>query len=645
MHQSHQRGDETERNGKNQLIWRCAMISDVATVPPATASSSGRNDNIDTDTTGTPIDISNRSYKPLPLSNFRAYRNLVTTLYGTSLAMILGNSLEWLDFSIYGYSSAEISSQLFGGSRAAYWASFALGFATRPLGAYVLGKLSDEKSRKSSFVFSMLAMSASTALMALIPAVCNTPGSIATTSTTTTSTSTARNDDGSYSYYCVSSLWASAVPAIFLRCVQGFSAGAAAGGVNVIQTELWSTSERKGAIAQSVGVQNASGGAASMLSAAVVYGLRSALGETRYAVWGWRVAFLIVVPPSLLASHLVLHKSTPESNDFAKRDGRRAIKEDNYNGNGNDSDTLLVGVGIDEDETSFSVGDELLDEQSSNSNSNSSSSDVDAFLDEDEFPDEDVPFRPKDTNTQGRPSSFGRGKSRHSQSRSLSLGITSSPTTNISTGDDSNSNESESTNATPRWLLISVMIFSQFAIAGFNNLGVFLVEFAQTNFGVTANTSILMQVVGKGVQVLMTPFAAALGDIKGWFWTCAFGGTCCTILALPMMVFGNFGGATAAWILVSGCLPIVSTFWILNAPLLATSVFPIDCRSRGTSLVLATAAGIQGFLPLVLEEIPNAYAQGGVLMVIAALGTIGIIWVRIQARRGRVIIYQRPELY
>jgi hypothetical protein len=62
-------------------------------------------------------------------------------------------------------------------------------------------------------------------------------------------------------------------------------------------------------------------------------------------------------------------------------------------------------------------------------------------------------------------------------------------------------------------------------------------------------------------------------------------------------------------------------------------------------MVLATAAGIAGFLPLVLEEIPNTYAQGGVLTIIAALGTIGIIWVRHQAKVGNVRIYQRPELF
>ena len=408
--------------------------------------------------------------KALPLSNFKAYCDLVATLYSSSLAVILGNSLEWLDFSIYGYSSAEISSQLFGGSKAAFWASFGMGFAMRPLGAYVLGKLSDQKSRKLSFIVSMLAMSISTALMSLIPAVCGTA-------------------DGAMERYCVSNLWVSAVPAIALRCIQGFSAGAAAGGVNVIQTELWSTTERKGAIAQSVGVQNVSGGGASMLSAAIVYGLRAALGDAQYAVWGWRVAFLLVVPPSLFASHL-MHRTTPESNEFAKSDGN--LKEQDR----------LVGDGDEVELSSMNVHQRDVESE------------------EDRFSDE------------------------HELITTSSLRLRSKYSSTVcgtNNGNAESDTKFEKANAMPWWLLISVITFSQFAISGFNNLTVFLVEFAQTNYGVTANTSTLMQVAGKAVQVLMTPIAATLGDIKGWFWTCAFGGSLCTILALPMMIAGDFG--------------------------------------------------------------------------------------------------------
>jgi hypothetical protein len=61
----------------------------------------------------------NDNSKPLPLSDFTKYRQLISLLYRTSLAVMLGNSLEWLDFSIYGYSESEISSQLFGGNQAA----------------------------------------------------------------------------------------------------------------------------------------------------------------------------------------------------------------------------------------------------------------------------------------------------------------------------------------------------------------------------------------------------------------------------------------------------------------------------------------------------------------------------------------------
>eukprot|EP00535_Pseudo-nitzschia_heimii_P000442 CAMPEP_0197188934 /NCGR_PEP_ID=MMETSP1423-20130617/18817_1 /TAXON_ID=476441 /ORGANISM="Pseudo-nitzschia heimii, Strain UNC1101" /LENGTH=477 /DNA_ID=CAMNT_0042640923 /DNA_START=146 /DNA_END=1576 /DNA_ORIENTATION=- len=446
-------------------------------------------------------------YEPLPLSSFKTYYELVIAIYGTSLPVILGNSLEWIDFSIYGYSSVEISSQLFGGSKSAYWVSFGLGFAMRPLGAFVLGKLSDKESRKFSFIVSMLAMSTSTAIMSLIPAVCNTTKETFTT-------------------YCVSNIWLSAIPAICLRCVQGFSAGAAAGGVNVIQSELWSTTERKGAIVQSVGVQNVSGGGASMISAAVVYGLRTVIGGVRYEIWGWRVAFLIVVPPSLFASYLT-YEFMPESNVFVKCDGK--VKE---------HASLVENVIDDRNEGIAKSVDE------SRATPNSIDCIKDTFVDEDGRIDVsrdrcDTPCK--------REKFCDHGQSSLSSPQSLLVECISPSNNNSGNLGDDNHSELETTNSIPWWLLISVIIFSQFAISGFNNLTVFLVEFAQKNYNVSVNASTLMQVTGKAVQVLMTPVAATLGDIKGWHWTCAFGGTLCTVLALPMMVAGDFGGVTTAW--------------------------------------------------------------------------------------------------
>ena len=107
------------------------------------------NNNVDGNENGNRIGSDN--YKPLPLTDFRKYSELVSLLYRTSGALILGNSLEWLDFSLYGYSETEISSQLFGGNQTVGWFTFGLGFLFRPIGAYVLGRLSDEKSRNTSF--------------------------------------------------------------------------------------------------------------------------------------------------------------------------------------------------------------------------------------------------------------------------------------------------------------------------------------------------------------------------------------------------------------------------------------------------------------------------------------------------------------
>lgn len=498
------------------------------------------NNNVDGNENGNRIGSDN--YKPLPLTDFRKYSELVSLLYRTSGALILGNSLEWLDFSLYGYSESEISSQLFGGNQTVGWFTFGLGFAFRPIGAYVLGRLSDEKSRNKSFIVAMMSMATSTALMAIIPAVCNMPSVTIET-------------------YCFSSIWASAVPAVALRCVQGFSAGAAAGGVNTIQSELWSTEERKGCIAQAVGVQNVSGATASMVAAAIVYGLRALIGDIKYAAWGWRIAFLFVVPPSLVASYL-MNRTIPESNDYAKRDSViRFIEEDT------------------EEMTSRSQRNVIQDETFDNDN-------------------EEAPI------------------------------IADEPT-----------------NVTPLWILLTVLTFSEFAITAFNNLNVYLLDFVKVTYGVSANKATSMAIVGKAIQVIMTPFAAILADIKGWYWTCAFGGTLCTILALPMMVAGQFGGVAVAWILVAAFLPIVSTFWISNAPLLATCLFPAEHRSRGTSLVLSIAAAFGGFFPLLLNVIRSTYAKGAVLAVVAGFGTVGIFWIKNIAKKGKVMIYQRPELY
>ena len=196
------------------------------------------------------------------------------------------------------------------------------------------------------------------------------------------------------------------------------------------------------------------------------------------------------------------------------------------------------------------------------------------------------------------------------------------------------------------WLLLTVSIYIQFTIAAYNNLNVYMVQYAKENYGVTDNTATLMAVIGKAIQVLMTLPAAWISDIKGWFGTAALGGVLCSVLAVPMMAASQLGGIQVAWALVAVIEPAVATLWILTAPLLATSIFPVETRSKWTSMVMATGVAVAGFFPLLLDQLSTGfYLSGNVLALVAALGACGILWIRSRAKKGQVQIYQRPELY
>ena len=139
-------------------------------------------------------------------------------------------------------------------------------------------------------------------------------------------------------------------------------------------------------------------------------------------------------------------------------------------------------------------------------------------------------------------------------------------------------------------------------------------------------------------RCLDTSFVFALQ----WFWTCAFGGTLCTTLAMPMMMSGTGCGDNCSvyisWLLVSLYLPVVSTFWILNAPLLATSTESLDKRAVGCS---CCHAGISG--ACIAYMIPNELGKGSLLTAIAVLGTIGIVWVHSQASVLLCACYKASE--
>jgi MHS family proline/betaine transporter-like MFS transporter len=89
-------------------------------------------------------------------------------------AGMIGNILEWYDFSVYGYFAQAIGREFF--PTADPWASvlaafgaFAVGFLTRPFGAVLFGHIGDRLGRKRALELSVLCMAVPTFVMGLLP--------------------------------------------------------------------------------------------------------------------------------------------------------------------------------------------------------------------------------------------------------------------------------------------------------------------------------------------------------------------------------------------------------------------------------------------------------------------------------------------
>src|ERR1700704_6667110 len=89
-------------------------------------------------------------------------------------ASSVGTMIEWYDFYIFGSLAAIISTQFFpGGSPTAAFlktlATFAVGFAVRPFGALVFGRIGDLTGRKFAFLATLLILGGSTAAIGFLP--------------------------------------------------------------------------------------------------------------------------------------------------------------------------------------------------------------------------------------------------------------------------------------------------------------------------------------------------------------------------------------------------------------------------------------------------------------------------------------------
>lgn len=196
-------------------------------------------------------------------------------------ASSLGAVFEWYDFYLYGSLAAIVGKQFFSGVNETAGFIFALlafaaGFAVRPFGALVFGRLGDLVGRKYTFLITILLMGASTFVVGILPSY----ASIGITAP---------------------------VLLIVLRLIQGLALGGEYGGAATYVAEH-SPAGKRGAFTSWIQTTATLG---FFLSLLVVLGARLTVGEEKFSDWGWRIPFVfsIVLVSLSVWIRLSLHES------------------------------------------------------------------------------------------------------------------------------------------------------------------------------------------------------------------------------------------------------------------------------------------------------------------------------------------------
>jgi metabolite-proton symporter len=179
-------------------------------------------------------------------------------------ASLIGTSLEWYDFFLYGTAAALVFGDLFFpsfdplvGTLLAF-TTFAVGFVARPIGGVIFGHYGDRVGRRRILVITLLIMGVATCLIGCLP-----------------------------TYDDVGVL--APVLLVALRFIQGLGLGGEWGGAVLMVAEHGD--ERQRGLNSSwpqVGVP-----AGNLLSAGVLAVLAGVLSEDAFASWGWRIPFLL----------------------------------------------------------------------------------------------------------------------------------------------------------------------------------------------------------------------------------------------------------------------------------------------------------------------------------------------------------------
>jgi MHS family proline/betaine transporter-like MFS transporter len=197
---------------------------------------------------------------------------------------MLGNIVEYYDFTLYGTLAAVLSKIFFPTEDATVallstYVGVSLSYFVRPLGGLVLGPLADRKGRRFVLVLTILLMSLGTAGIGLLP-----------------------------TYAAIGA--AAPVLLLFCRVLQGF--GASVEFTTAAQFML--EHERGNRRNYLTGLINATCSVGSLLAAAVAFTITTVMPDDAFTSWGWRIPFLLAVPIAFVG--LYIRRKLDETPEF-----------------------------------------------------------------------------------------------------------------------------------------------------------------------------------------------------------------------------------------------------------------------------------------------------------------------------------------
>lgn len=197
------------------------------------------------------------------------------------LAASVGNALEFYDFTTYAFYAAQIGRAFFPshaplGSLMLSLATFGAGFATRPLGAIVIGAYADRAGRRPAMMLTFLLMGLALLILALCP-----------------------------TYAAIGAL----APALVVtaRLVQGFALGGEVGPTTAFLLEA-APPNRRGLY---TAFQSISQNAAALAAGLIGFAITSVLNADQLQAYGWRVALLLGA--TVLPFGLLVRRTLPET--------------------------------------------------------------------------------------------------------------------------------------------------------------------------------------------------------------------------------------------------------------------------------------------------------------------------------------------